>query len=60
MKGVKATPTQNTLVIWDVFKGQITDTVKGKLISLSIELVAVPDNMTHFFQPLDLTVNGAA
>lgn len=45
-------------MIWDVFKGQMTDAVKSKLTSLSIELVAVPANMTHFFQPLDLTVNG--
>ena len=44
------------LVIWDVFKGQMTETVKSKLISL----VSVPANMTHFFQPLDLTVNGVA
>ena len=34
--------------------------VKNELESLSIELVAVPANMTHFFQPLDLTVNGSA
>uniref|UniRef100_A0A1X7VL66 DDE-1 domain-containing protein n=1 Tax=Amphimedon queenslandica TaxID=400682 RepID=A0A1X7VL66_AMPQE len=27
---------------------------------MSIELVAVPANMTPFFQPLDLTINGAA
>ena len=27
---------------------------------LNIELVCVPANMTHFFQPLDLTVNGSA
>ena len=38
----------------------MTDTVKSKLTSLSIELVAVPANMTHFFQPLNLTVNGTA
>ena len=38
----------------------MTDRVKSKLKSLSIDLVAVPANMTHFFQPLDLTVNGAA
>ena len=31
-----------------------------KLESLNLELVTVPANMTHFFQPLDLTVNGSA
>ena len=28
--------------------------------SLDCEFVAVPVNMTHFFQPLDLTVNRSA
>ena len=47
-------------MIWDVFKGQMTDKVKDKLKSLNSESVSVPAYMTHFFQPLDLTVNGAA
>ena len=59
-KELKLPSQHKALVIWDVFKGQMTDTVKSKLTSLSIELVAVPANMTHLFQPLDLTVNGAA
>ena len=29
-------------------------------LSLNIEIVSVPANMAHFFQPLDLTVNGQA
>jgi hypothetical protein len=52
--------TQKAFVVWDVFKGQMTDKVKDKLKGLNIELVLVPANMTHFFQPLHLTVNGAA
>ena len=52
--------TQKALLVWDVFKGQMTAGVKDKLKSLNFELVAVPANMTHFFQPLDLTVNGSA
>ena len=52
--------TQKALVIWDVFKGQVTQTVLDKLKSLDCEFVAVPANMTHFFQPLDLTVNRSA
>ena len=46
--------------MWDVFKGQMTQRVKDRLTSLNLELVPVPANMTHFFQPLDLTVNGYA
>ena len=38
----------------------MTPTVKRELQSLNIELVPVPANMTHFFQSLDLTVNGSA
>jgi hypothetical protein len=52
--------TQKSLVIWDVLKGQVTEKVLKKLDSLLIEFVAVPSNMTHFFQPLDLTVNKSA
>ena len=57
---LKLTETQRAVIIWDVFKGQMTETVKQKLSSHNIELVPVPANMTHFFQPLDLTVNGSA
>ena len=52
--------TQKALMVWDVFKGQMTEAVKNNLASLNIELVPVPANLTHLFQPLDLTVNGAA
>uniref|UniRef100_A0A1X7SIC0 DDE-1 domain-containing protein n=1 Tax=Amphimedon queenslandica TaxID=400682 RepID=A0A1X7SIC0_AMPQE len=52
--------TQKALVIWDVFKGQVTDKVLKRLDSLHIEFIAVPANMTHFFQPLDFTVNKSA
>ena len=54
---VRTRKALNLPCIWDVFKGQMTDRVQNRLKSLSIELVPVPANMTHFFQPLDLTVN---
>lgn len=57
-KELKLAPTQKALLIWDVFKGQKTAKVSKKLASLNITIV--PANMTHFFQPLDLTVNGEA
>ena len=56
-KSLNLPVTQRALIIWDEFKGQMTDKVKSLLSTLSIELVPVPANMTHFFQPLDLTVN---
>ena len=53
-------PSQKAVLIWDVFRGQKTEKVSSKLSSLNIEAISVPANMTHFFQPLDLTVNGQA
>lgn len=57
-KEVKLPLTQKVPLAWDVFKGQKTEKVLSKLASLNIVVVSVPANMTHFFQPLDLTVNG--
>ena len=51
---------QKAMLIWDVFKGQYTDKVNHLFENLNIKVVYVPANMTHFFQPLDLTVNGSA
>ena len=59
-KQLKLPETQPALIIWDVFKGQTTEKVKQKLTSLQIQLVTIPPNMTNFFQPLDITVNGVA
>ena len=42
----------------DVFIGQVTDLVINKLEVSKIILTKVPANLAHFFQPLDLTVNG--
>ena len=53
-------PDHWSLLIIDVFSGQMTDPVIQKLCDNHIKLVRVPPNMTHLFQPLDLTVNGAA
>ena len=59
-KELNLPPTQKASLIWDVFKGHKTNKVFFKLASLKIEVVSVPANMTHFFQPLDLTVNREA
>ena len=50
-------PYQAALLILDVFRGQITEDVTSLLQKHNILLVLVPNNMTHMFQPLDLTVN---
>ena len=43
-----------------MFRGQKAAKVLKKLASLNIAIVSVPANMIHFFQPLDLTINGEA
>ena len=51
---------QYALVIMDVFTGQMTSDVLNLLRDNKILLTNVPANMTKFYQPLDLTINGYA
>ena len=51
---------QYALVVMDVFTGQMTSEVLTLLRSNNILVTNVPANMTKFYQPLDLTVNGYA
>ena len=51
---------QKALLIFDVFRGQTTDKVLKVLEDNDILATKVPPNMTHLFQPLDLTVNKVA
>ena len=48
---------QAALLIFDVFRGQITNEVALHLLQNNTYFVTVPNNMTDLFQPLDLTVN---
>ena len=48
---------QKSLVIMDVFKGQVTPIVLILYKESNIVVVLVPADMTNFLQPLDLTVN---
>ena len=49
--------TQQALLIFDVFRGQNTQEFLDALKENDIVATKVPPNMTHLFQPLDLTVN---
>ena len=55
---ILSNPNQAALLIFDVFRGQITDEGTSYLLQNNIYFVTVPNNMTHLFQTLDLTVNG--
>ena len=51
---------EKALLIFDVFRSQTTDKIFKVLKDNHILVTKVPANMTHLFQPLDLTVNRAA
>ena len=51
---------QKALVIMDVFTGQMTTDVSNIFAENNILVTNVPPNMTRYYQPLDLTVNGSA
>lgn len=59
-KGLQLRNDKEWLLIADVFKGQWTDGVKKIIEESNGKVVPVPANMTHIFQPLDLTVNRAS
>ena len=48
------------MLIFDVFRGQITDKVTKFIKENNCVIVHVPNNMSDQFQPLDLNVNGHA
>ena len=50
-------PEQKALLIWDVFRAQLTSPVKACLKDNKIVSRYVPKNMTDLYQPLDRTVN---
>ena len=51
---------QKSLLICDVFPRQTTENIKEYIEENDCVIVYVPNNMTHYFQPLDLTVNAVA
>ena len=51
---------QKSLLIYDVFTGQTIKNIKEYIQENDCVIVYVPNNMTHYFQHLDLTVNAVA
>ena len=57
---LKGQVDQKALVIINVFTGQMTVEVINTYEEANILITNVPANMTKYYQPLDLTVNGHA
>ena len=53
-EGLNLGKNQPTLLIIDVFSGQVTKPVIDKMTENNIKLVKVHVNMTRLFQPVDL------
>ena len=51
---------QKVLIVMDVFTGQTTSPVDESYEENNICIVNLPANMTKYYQPLDLTINGYA
>ena len=51
---------QKAILVFDVFKGQKTERVQHLVADNNCVCVFVRSNMTNYFLPLDLTVNGPA
>ena len=54
---LKLPEDQKAMLIFDVFKGQITDKVTKFIEENNCVIVHIPNNMTDEFQPLDLNVS---
>ena len=46
------------MLIFDVFKGHVTEKVTSIIEENNCVTIYVPNNLTDQFQPLDLNVNG--
>ena len=57
---LKGQADQKILVIIDIFTGRMTVEVLNTYEEANILIINVPANMTKYYQPIDLTVNGYA
>ena len=57
-KELQVPNNQESLLIWDAFKGQSTPRVHERLAELGVVVVMVPKKMRHLLELLDVTTNG--
>ena len=48
---------QPSMLVLDVFKGHLTDSVKNQLLNMKTELVVIPSGMTSVLQAMDVSIN---
>lgn len=48
---------QRSMLVWDMFRAHITDSVKEKAKNLKTDLCVIPGGLTSMLQPLDVCLN---
>ena len=56
-KNLRFTPHQRALLVWDSFRGHLTDAVKDLLARRNVDVAVIPGGLTSNLQPLDKCIN---
>jgi hypothetical protein len=48
---------QLSILVFDAFKGHVTDSMKDQLCKMKTELLVIPGGMTSVLQPMDISIN---
>ena len=54
---LRFTPHQRALLVWDSFRGHLTDAVKDLLARRNVDVAVIPGGLTSNLQPLDKCIN---
>ena len=56
-KNLRFTPHQRALLVWDSFRGHLTDAVKDLLARRNVDVAVIPGGLTSNLQPLYKCIN---
>ena len=56
-KNLRFTPERQALLVWDSFRGHLTDAVKYLLSRRNVDVAVIPGGLTPVLQPLDKCIN---
>ena len=56
-KNLRFTPDQRALLVWDSFRGHLTDGVKELLTRRNVDIAVIPGGLAPVLQPLDKCLN---
>ena len=56
-KSLRFTPDQRALLVWDSFRGHLTDGMKELLVRRNVDVAVIPGGLTPVLQPLGKCLN---